>query len=107
MKCLVIRFSSIGDIVLATPAIRCLKQQVPGVEVHFLSKENFKSVTQGNPYIDKYFYFNNNLRQLIAQLKQEQYDYIIDLHDNFRTKRITWALKTKVLTYQKERVAKF
>jgi ADP-heptose:LPS heptosyltransferase len=107
MKCLVIRFSSIGDIVLATPAIRCLKQQVLGVEVHFLSKESFKSVTQGNPYIDKYFYFNNNFKQLIAQLKQEQYDYIIDLHDNFRTKRIAWALKTKVLTYQKERVAKF
>lgn len=107
MKFLVIRFSSIGDIVLTTPAIRCLKQQVENAEVHFLTKENFKTVTEGNPYIDKFFYFKNDLSSLIKELKLEQYDYVIDLHDNFRTKRIGWALNTKVLTYNKERVEKF
>ena len=49
MKFLVIRFSSIGDIVLATPAIRCLKLQVPDAEVHFLTKQSFKAVTEANP----------------------------------------------------------
>lgn len=107
MKFLVIRFSSIGDIVLTTPAIRCLKKQVTDAEVHFLTKENFKSVTEGNPYIDKYFYFKNDLSLLIKVLKSEHYDYIVDLHDNFRTKRIGWALKAKILTYNKERVEKF
>lgn len=107
MKFLVIRFSSIGDIVLTTPAIRCLKKQVANAELHFLTKENFKSVTEGNPYIDKFFYFKNDLSRLIKELKSEHYDYIIDLHDNFRTKRIAWALKAKVLTYHKERVEKF
>jgi ADP-heptose:LPS heptosyltransferase len=107
MKFLVIRFSSIGDIVLTTPAIRCLKLQVVDAEVHFLSKQNFKTVTEGNPYIDKFFYFKDNLPLLIEELKLEKYDYIIDLHDNFRTKRIGWALKTKVLTYRKERIEKF
>jgi ADP-heptose:LPS heptosyltransferase len=107
MKFLVIRFSSIGDIVLTTPAIRCLKLQVANAEVHFLTKENFKTVTEANPYIDKYFYFKNDLNSLIIELKLESYDYIIDLHDNFRTKRIGWALNAKVLTYNKERVEKF
>ncbi len=107
MKFLVIRFSSIGDIVLTTPAIRCLKQQVANAEVHFLTKENFKTVTEGNPYIDKFYYFKNNLNALIRELKLEQYDYVIDLHDNFRTKRIAWALNAKLLTYQKERFEKF
>lgn len=107
MKFLVIRFSSIGDIVLTTPAIRCLKKQVTDAEVHFLTKENFKTVTEGNPYIDKFFYFKNDLSLLIKALKSEHYDYIIDLHDNFRTKRIGWALKAKTLTYNKERVEKF
>ncbi len=107
MKFLVIRFSSIGDIVLTTPAIRCLKQQVANAEVHFLTKQNFKAVTEGNPYIDKFFYFNNNLPSLIKELKSEGYDYIIDLHNNFRTKRIGWALNAKVLTYDKERYEKF
>ena len=107
MKFLVIRFSSIGDIVLTTPAIRCLKQQVENAEVHFLTKSNFKAVTEGNPYIDKFYYFKNDLGSLINELKEEQYDYIIDLHNNFRTKRIGWALNTKVLTYNKERAEKF
>jgi ADP-heptose:LPS heptosyltransferase len=106
MKFLVIRFSSIGDIVLATPAIRCLKQQVTNAEVHFLCKQNFKSVTEGNPYIDKFHYFNDDLATLIQELKKEQYDYIIDLHDNFRTRRIAWALKAKLLRYDKERISK-
>jgi ADP-heptose:LPS heptosyltransferase len=56
MKILVIRFSSIGDIVFTTPAIRCLKQQVPNAEVHFLSKQSFKAVTEANPYIDHFFF---------------------------------------------------
>ena len=99
MKFLVIRFSSIGDIVLTTPAIRCLKQQVDNAEVHFLTKYNFKAVTEGNPYIDKFFYFKDNLSFLIKDLKLEEYDYIIDLHHNFRSKRIAWALNVKVLTY--------
>jgi len=55
MKFLVIRFSSIGDIVLTTPAIRCLKQQVEGAELHFLCKQSFKVVTEANPYIDQFF----------------------------------------------------
>jgi len=107
MKFLVIRFSSIGDIVLTTPAIRCLKEQVPNAEVHFLSKQSFKAVTEANPYIDQFFYLNNNLDALIAQLKLEQYDYIIDLHKNFRTFRIKLALGCPSFTYKKQSWAKF
>ncbi len=53
MKFLIIRFSSIGDIVLTTPVIRCLKKQVPDAEVHFLVNDSFSSVIEHNPYIDK------------------------------------------------------
>ncbi len=107
MKFLVIRFSSIGDIVLTTPAIRCLKQQVPGAEVHFLTKRSLKAVTEANPYIDRFFYYQDNLEELINQFKQERYDYIIDLHKNFRTHRIRWSLRTKTLAYHKESIRKF
>ncbi len=108
MKFLVIRFSSIGDIVLTTAAIRCLKQQVPNAQVHFLSKASFKAVTEANPYIDQFFYFeNDNLDALITQFKAEKYDYIIDLHKNFRTFKIKKELRCKSLTYKKETLAKF
>jgi len=107
MKFLVIRFSSIGDIVLTTPAIRCLKQQVAGAEVHFLTKLSFKAVTAHNPHIDKFFYYENNLPELIKQLKAERYDYVIDLHKNLRTLRIKSALRVETYSYNKESLQKF
>ncbi|MFP5041434.1 glycosyltransferase family 9 protein [Parasediminibacterium sp. JCM 36343] len=107
IKILVIRFSSIGDIVLTSPVIRCLKNQVPNAEVHFLSKGAFKAVTEANPYIDKFFYFNGNLDAVIASLKEEQYNYVVDLHKNFRTFKIKRALKCKSFTYKKESLSKF
>ena len=107
MKFLVIRFSSIGDIVLTTPVIRCIKQQLPGAEVHFLTKASMKTVTEHNPYIDKFFYYNKNLKELKQQLKEEQYDYIIDLHKNFRTYSLRFSLKRKTLAYRKESMRKF
>jgi ADP-heptose:LPS heptosyltransferase len=106
-KFLVIRFSSIGDIVLMTPVFRCLKQQVAGVEIHFLTKKNFKAVTEANPYIDRFHYYNNNLNELIALFRQEQFDGIIDLHKNFRTALIKIQLNIPVYSYNKESWAKF
>ena len=77
MKFLVIRFSSIGDIVLTTPALRCAKNQIPGVEIHFLTKLSMKAVTEANPYIDHFHYFNKNLNELIPKLMSQQFDFII------------------------------
>ncbi len=106
-KVLIIRLSSIGDIVLASPVIRCVKQQLPNAEVHFLSKKSFKAVTEANPHIDKFYYFDKNLSDLIDELIIEKYDFVIDLHKNYRTFKIKHALKTKSYTYKKETLAKF
>jgi ADP-heptose:LPS heptosyltransferase len=107
IKFLIIRFSSIGDIVLTTPVMRCLKKQVPLSEVHFLTKNLFKIVTATNPYIDKFFYYDNNLNEIIEELKIENYDYVIDLHDNFRSNKIKRALKKKSFTVDKLTIQKF
>lgn len=106
-KILLIRFSSIGDIVLASPVFRCIKQQLEGAELHFVTKTTFKVVTASNPYIDRFFYFDNNLDALILQLKLEQYDYVIDLHRNIRSKQIVRALKRKSYTIDKLSWQKF
>lgn len=107
MKFLVIRLSSIGDIVLASPVLRCLKNQVKGAEVHFLTKSSFKKVTEANPYVSKFFYYDNNMDELIKSLKAEGYDYIIDLHNNIRTLRIKRSLKKKTFTIDKLNWQKF
>lgn len=107
MKFLVIRFSSIGDIVLASPVLRCLKKQVLTAEVHFLTRASFRLVTIANPYIDRFFYYDDNLPEIIEQLKQEDYDYVIDLQNNFRSLKIKRALGKKSHTINKLNFEKF
>jgi ADP-heptose:LPS heptosyltransferase len=92
MKILVIRFSSIGDIVLTSPVVRCIKKQLPHAEVHFLIKPQFKAVVEHNPYIDKIHYLGDSIAETIAQLRAENFDYLIDLHNNLRSLRIKLAL---------------
>ncbi|HEY9361710.1 MAG TPA: glycosyltransferase family 9 protein [Chitinophagaceae bacterium] len=101
MKFLLIRFSSIGDIVLTTPVIRCLKQQVPDAEIHFLVKENFKAVVSHNPYIDKLQFLSHSWDLMIHELKLEDYDYIIDLHHNIRSLRVKKALGKPSFAFRK------
>lgn len=94
MKILIIRFSSIGDIVLTTPIVRCVKQQLPHAEIHYLTKRSFQPVVENNPYIDKCIYLESgDLQPLVLQLLKEQYDVVIDLHRNLRTRYIQHLLK--------------
>lgn len=88
VKFLIIRFSSIGDIVLTTPVIRCLKKQVAESEIHFLTKPAFSGIVTSNPNISKVLILNEKFSDTIDEIKNERYDYIIDLHNNIRTKRI-------------------
>ncbi|MEY4539239.1 MAG: hypothetical protein RLZZ306_996, partial [Bacteroidota bacterium] len=100
-KFLILRFSSIGDIVLTTPVIRCLKQQYPEAEVHYATKKSYKSLLENNPYIDKIFVLENGLNELIKSLQSERYDYIIDLHNNLRTTIIKLRLGVKSFSFDK------
>jgi len=93
VKYLVIRFSSIGDIVLTTPVVRHLKQQVEGAEVHYLTKKSYTSLLESNPYIDRVHAYDGNIRSCIRILKEESFDYIIDLHHNTRTAQIKVGLR--------------
>jgi len=107
LKILVIRFSSIGDIVLTTPVLRCLRQQLPDAEIHYLTKEEFRPVLYANPNIDKVHYLANDLAALITALKAEKYDYIADLHNNLRTARVKQALEVESHAFPKLNIPKW
>ena len=107
MKILVIRFSSMGDIVYTTPVVRCLKKQLPGAEVHFLTKPAFKYIYDNNPYVDKLLLLKQTLKETIKDIKAEQYDYIIDLHNNLRTALIKLNVRAKSSTFKKQRIRKW
>lgn len=93
VKFLVVRFSSIGDIVLTTPVVRHLKQQVEDAEVHYLTKSAYKSLLEANPYVDRIHAFDGDIKACIAKLREEGIDYVIDLHHNVRSARIKYGMK--------------
>ncbi|MEP6677228.1 MAG: glycosyltransferase family 9 protein [Ferruginibacter sp.] len=108
MKFLIIRFSSIGDIVLTTPVIRCLRKKYPESEIHFLTKKSFRGIIEHNPYINKIHLLDGDLESVINELKEENFDYIIDLHHNLRTMRVKKALKgIKTFSFNKLNLRKF
>lgn len=101
-KVLIIRFSSIGDIVLTTPVVRNLFHQMhEGVEVHYLTKNRFKKLLEPNPYVSKVYGIEKSTNEVMAELKQEGYDYVIDLHLNLRSSRVKRALKMISFSFKK------
>ncbi len=106
LKILVIRFSSIGDIVLTTPVIRGLKQQL-GAEVHFLTKQQYASIVKSNPHVDRVLTMGKHMADLLKQLRSENYDHIIDLHHNLRTLRIKRSLNVPAKSFNKLNIEKW
>lgn len=107
MKILIVRFSAIGDIVLTSPVIRCIKKQLPNAEVHYITKKIFKEIVENNPYIDKLHCFDGNLRKILSDLKKENFDYIIDLHHNLRSFILKGKLGIKSFSINKLNLEKW
>ncbi|MDX2046927.1 MAG: glycosyltransferase family 9 protein, partial [Chitinophagaceae bacterium] len=107
MKFLIIRFSSIGDIVLTTPVVRCLKKQAAGAEVHYLTKKSFYPIVQHNPFIDRIHLLEENMDEVVDVLRKEKFDYIIDLHHNLRTLRVKKSLGVKSFSFNKLNIEKW
>ena len=107
MKILVIRFSSIGDIVLTTPVIRCLKQQLPAAVIHFLCKPAMKPVVETNPHIDNIHIFRKGDSTLAQRLRDEEYDYVVDLQKNRFSRRLCRRMHVPYSSFPKLNFRKF
>lgn len=102
-KVLVIRFSSIGDIVLTTPIIRVLKEKSQeAVELHFLLKEAFAPLLRADPRIDRvHTWTEERNKKLIASLREENFDHIVDLQGSLRSRRVRNSLRAPYSTFPK------
>lgn len=88
-KILVIRFSSIGDIVLTSPVYRILQEQLPhGAEVHLLTQKRFAFVQEANPFVNKIWEVEKSGMEVFKELKEENFDYVIDLQNSLRSRSI-------------------
>lgn len=109
---MVIRLSSLGDVILTTPLLKILKQQYPDARIDYCTKEEFASVLKFNPNIDNLIPVDNNidfggLRDLKKSVKKAKYDLIIDLHSNLRTFYLTLFTHAKLLKFRKNSFRKF
>ncbi len=96
-----------GDIIYTTPVVRCLKQKFPDAQIHFLTKKEFKYIYDHNPYLAKLHLLQPKLSHTIAEIKKEQFDLIVDLHNNLRTFIIKSILRIPSSTYKKDRINKW
>lgn len=108
MKILIIRFSSIGDIVLTTPVIRCLKKTAGlHAEVHYVTKKAYAGIVQNNPYVDMVHVYDDDFGQLAKSLRAEQFDFIADLHNSIRSWRLRLSLKKPSKQFPKLNIQKW
>ena len=107
MKLLILRFSSIGDIVLTSPVLRCAKEQLKDAEIHVSTKSAFADLVRFNPHVSRVHELGDDLGELTSRLKAERFDAVIDLHHNLRTARIKRALGVPAHSFPKLNIEKW
>lgn len=107
MKILIIRFSSIGDIVLTFPVISAIKKQIENVEIHYFTKKENKNLLKGCLSIDKCYFFEKKIFETLRELRNENYSVIIDLHKNIRSNTVRNYLRVKTYNFPKLNIQKW
>ncbi|NOY07030.1 MAG: lipopolysaccharide heptosyltransferase II [Chlorobi bacterium] len=111
-RILIIRFSSLGDIVLTTPFIRALKQRFPSSTIDYVAKEEYVPLIAHDPGIDHVYFARScdgfkGLLALAKKLRRAQYDHVFDLHNNLRSRMLRTLLAAPSSSIRKENLKKF
>ncbi len=108
-KILIIRFSSLGDILLTTPLIRSFKKKYPSANIDFLVREEYKDLLILNPNLKDVFSYKRNIDNidLLNNLIKEKYDLVIDLQNNFRSRKISKWSHSRTVEFKKNDLSKF
>lgn len=108
-KLLIIRLSSLGDILLTTPLIRSIKNKYPSVKIDFVVKEEFKETVENNAYLDNVYLYSREKpnTDLVESLRKKNYDMVVDLQNNFRSNRLRKNLSTRQVKFKKPHISKF
>lgn len=108
-KILIIRFSSLGDIILTTPLLKILREKFPEAQIDYITKQNYSEVLINNPNIDSIIAVSNELpfpelKEIKKNIRKVKYDLVIDLHNNLRTFYLRNILRlsgSKILKFNK------
>jgi len=109
-KLLIVRLSSLGDILLTTPMIRTIKNQYPGIEIDFVLRKEFHDLLRLNTCINNIFFYDSNKEEvgrLGSMINDNGYDLIVDLQNNFRSKILLKKPGCPVISFRKNDLKKF
>lgn len=107
LRILILRFSSIGDIVLTTPVMRCIKNSHPDAHITYVTKKSFAGILLSNPNVDRVISLDGNWTEIKGSLLKEDFDHIIDLHNNLRSKRLARGLTGQYKAFPKRNIEKW
>jgi len=101
LKILIIRLSSLGDIILTTPLIRELREKYPDARIDFVVKKDYAGIVQQFPWLSNIYTLDSSIGseeivQLKKELKKNNYDHILDLHNNFRSVKLRKGIGGKI-----------
>lgn len=106
-RILIVRFSSIGDIVLTFPVVAAIKSLFPDCKIDYVTKKNFKVLLEGCPAIDEVFLLDDSLQALRRKINLAQYDAILDLHNNLRTRLLFGFHWKRIFRFPKNNLEKW
>jgi len=109
-KLLIVRLSSLGDILLSTPLIRSIKVRFPKTKIDFVVREKYKDLLLLNPHLRNIFIYNydeEKLKILQNKTRENNYDLIIDLQNNFKSRLLLKCYSSSVIRFKKNNINKF
>ena len=106
---LLVRFSSIGDIVLTTPVVRAIRARHPAARITYVVREDFADLLRHNPRIDRLITWPHRepLRPLAQQLRQEEWTHRIDLHGSLRSQQLRHLVDEAFLLFALKQLQKY
>lgn len=105
---LIVRLSSLGDVLLTTPLLRVLKKKYPAAQVDFIVKLEYASLVSGSPHLNRVIHFvKETAGELNQQVIAADYDMIIDLQNNPRSRRLTTGTFAQIFRFPKHSIKKW
>ncbi len=109
-KLLIVRLSSLGDILLTTPLIRTIKKKYPDIETDFVLRKEYYDLLKLNPYINKIHLFDHEESEtdkFESAIQRNKYDLVIDLQNNIRSKNLLKNCSAEIVSLKKNNIKKF
>lgn len=93
LRVLLVRFSSIGDILLTAPALpRTDDPPQASIELHFLTKRPFKGAADLLPGVHRVHTIERSVHEVLPTLRSLQFHHVVDWHNNLRSWQLQWGM---------------